>query len=71
MINVASDSALASTAEWGYYAGSKAYMTLYTEAMQRGQQPLFRYLYFLYLFRLMLKKVPGSSMVIGSHYYND
>ena len=37
VINVASDSALASTAEWGYYAGSKAYMTLYTEAMQRGQ----------------------------------
>jgi len=40
VINVASDSALASTAEWGYYAGSKAYMTLYTEAMQRELEPV-------------------------------
>ena len=61
MINVASDSALASTAEWGYYAGSKAYMTLYTEAMQRGQLLyVARYLCFdLSISLEMLKKSQG------------
>ena len=35
VVNVSSDSCLASTAEWGYYAGSKAYTLLYTEGIRR------------------------------------